>query len=64
MNDTLLNSFMDELEKIAMFKRVHKAKRLMGKLKRMHKKKRVPHMHKKWKWKRPSAGGGGGGGGQ
>jgi hypothetical protein len=59
----LLESFSDELTKIAAYKRVMKAKRIFGKIKRMHKKRRVPRMHKKWKWKRPGAGGGGGGGG-
>lgn len=63
---TLL-AFADELEKIASsnggYKRVHKVKFLFGKIKRMHKKRTVKRVHKKWKYKRPSAGGGGGGGG-
>jgi hypothetical protein len=60
-----LSAFRDELEKIASggYKRVFKAKRLFGKIKRMHKKHRVKRVHKKWKYKRPSSGGGGGGGG-
>jgi hypothetical protein len=61
-------AFRDELEKIAAstggYKRVFKVKRLFGKIKRMHKKRNVKRVHKKWKYKRPSAGGGGGGGGQ
>lgn len=60
-------SFRDELEKLAAstggYKRVHKFKRLIGKIKRLHKKRHVKRVHKKWKYKRPSAGGGGGGGG-
>lgn len=60
-------AFCNELEKIAAsnggYKRVFKVKRLFGKIKRMHKKRNVKRVHKKWKYKRPSAGGGGGGGG-
>ena len=60
-------AFVDELEKIAAsgggYKRVFKVKKLFGKIKRMHKKRLVKRVHKKWKYKRPSSGGGGGGGG-
>ena len=59
MSSIPLNSFLSELEKIAVFKRIHKVKKLMGKVKRMHKKRKVPHAHKQWKWKRPGGGGGG-----
>lgn len=62
-----LAAFYDELEKIAAsnggYKRVFKVKKLFGKIKRMHKKRRVKRVHKKWKYKRPGSGGGGGGGG-
>lgn len=62
-----LAAFQDELEKIAAsgggYKRVFKSRRLFGKIKRMHKKRKYKRIHKKWKYKRPSAGGGGGNGG-
>jgi hypothetical protein len=57
----ILHSFADELEKIAVYRRAMKFRRLFGKIKRMHKKKRVPHVHKRWKVKKPGSGGGGGG---
>ena len=58
-----LTAFSDELEKIGAYKRVMKVKRLFGKIKRMHKKRMVKRVHKKWKYKSPGNGGGGGGGG-
>jgi hypothetical protein len=63
-----LAAFCDELEKLAAsntggYKRVHKVKKLLGKIKRIHKKRNIKRIHKKWKYKRPSSGGGGGGGG-
>lgn len=67
IDPTVLAALADELEKIASsaggYKRVHKAKALFGKIKRMHKKKNYKKVHKKWTYKRPSSGGGGGGGG-
>lgn len=57
----ILAAFADELEKIAGsgggYKQVMKAKRLFGKIKRMHKKRGYKRVHKKWTYRRPSAGG-------
>ncbi len=63
IDPTTFAAFSDELEKIAQYKRVMKAKRLFGKIKRMHKKRAFKKTHKVWKYRRPSSGGGGGGGG-